>query len=170
MELDMTPLLSGQQTEIVFSGVCKADFGDAFPDVTFPETFPVSGKVTNKAGYMQLTLRADLSYTALCARCLQPVAGVFPLSMTKGVATERVLADMTEDAAESYLAIHGTVLALADVISEEITLTFPARHLCKPDCLGLCPKCGKDLNEGECGCPKREIDPRLAVLLTLLDD
>ena len=170
MKLDLSPILSGKQTELAFSGECESDFRDVFPDVTFPERFVVSGTVTNKAGYMQLTLKAALSYTALCARCLQSVEGVFPFSMTKGVATERMLADMTEDVAETYLAIHGNELDLATEITEEILLTFPQRHLCKPDCLGLCPKCGKDLNEGECGCSKREVDPRLAVLLTLLDD
>ena len=170
MKIDMSSILSGQQTELSFSGTQPSTFCEVFPEVEFPETFPVSGVVTNKAGYMQLTLKVALSYTALCARCLQPVAGVFPLSMTKGVATERMLADMTEDAAESYLVIRGNELDLSEVLTEEIELTFPSRHLCKPDCLGLCPKCGKDLNEGECGCPKREIDPRLAVLLTLLDD
>jgi uncharacterized protein len=43
------------------------------------------------------------------------------------------------------------------------------RILCDEDCPGLCPKCGKPKREGECGCPTREIDPRLAILQTLLD-
>ncbi len=42
------------------------------------------------------------------------------------------------------------------------------KPLCKEDCKGLCPTCGKDLNEGPCGC-KKELDPRLAVLAKLLD-
>ena len=42
------------------------------------------------------------------------------------------------------------------------------KHLCSEDCKGLCPTCGKDLNEGPCGCGK-EVDPRLAVLAKLLD-
>ena len=170
MKLDLSPILSGKQAELVFSGECESDFRHVFPDVTFPERFVVDGRITNKAGYMQLTLKADLSYTALCARCLRSVDGVFPFSMTKGVATERMLADMQEEVAETYLAICGNELDLTDEIREEIELTFPVRHLCKPDGLGLCPKCGKDLNEGECGCSKREVDPRMAALLKLLDD
>ena len=51
-----------------------------------------------------------------------------------------------------------------------IILAFPMRLLCDEDCPGLCPKCGKPKREGECGCPTREIDPRLAVLATLLQD
>ena len=38
------------------------------------------------------------------------------------------------------------------------------KDLCKEDCKGLCPKCGCDLNEKECSCTTKEIDPRWAVL------
>jgi len=41
--------------------------------------------------------------------------------------------------------------------------------LCDEDCKGLCPKCGQDLNQGQCGCVTKEIDPRLAVLQKFLD-
>jgi uncharacterized protein len=37
-------------------------------------------------------------------------------------------------------------------IREEIILDYPLKPLCKPDCKGLCPKCGKNLNEGGCSC------------------
>jgi uncharacterized protein len=37
-------------------------------------------------------------------------------------------------------------------IRQEIILDYPLKPLCKPDCKGLCPGCGKDLNQGECGC------------------
>ncbi len=43
---------------------------------------------------------------------------------------------------------------LAEVIREEIVLDEPMKHLCREDCKGLCQRCGKDLNEGPCGCPK----------------
>ena len=38
------------------------------------------------------------------------------------------------------------------------------------DCKGLCPKCGKDLNEGKCNCQTKEIDPRLEVLKKFLQN
>ena len=46
-------------------------------------------------------------------------------------------------------------------------LNMDSRLLCREDCKGLCFRCGKDLNEGPCGC-QAEADPRLAVLKTLL--
>ncbi len=44
----------------------------------------------------------------------------------------------------------------------------PSRSLCGPTCRGLCPTCGKDLNEGDCNCADSRIDPRLAGLKDLL--
>ena len=58
---------------------------------------------------------------------------------------------------------------LDEELREALILSFPMRILCDEDCPGLCPKCGKPKREGECGCPTREIDPRLAILQTLLD-
>lgn len=46
-------------------------------------------------------------------------------------------------------------------------LAIPMKKLCKEDCLGLCYKCGKNLNEGECNCYKENLDPRWEPLLKL---
>ena len=55
-------------------------------------------------------------------------------------------------------------------LREQMEIEFPIRFLCKDDCLGLCSKCGKNLNEGECSCEKKEIDPRLLPLQKLLEE
>ena len=59
-------------------------------------------------------------------------------------------------------------LEIEDLLRDDIFLEFPAKLLCKKDCKGLCQRCGKNLNDGECGCDKDEPDPRLAVLKALL--
>ena len=48
------------------------------------------------------------------------------------------------------------VLDITDNIREEIILEYPVKSLCKEECKGLCPKCGKNLNEGMCGCKREE--------------
>ena len=70
---------------------------------------------------------------------------------------------------DEYAVIENGGLALDELVREELLLCFPTRFLCSPDCPGLCPKCGKPLRLGDCGCPKREPDPRLAVLGKLLE-
>jgi uncharacterized protein len=63
-------------------------------------------------------------------------------------------------------------LDLGDVVREQIFLALPLKSLCREDCRGLCPTCGKNLNAGDCGCPPPEgsEDPRLAPLKKLLDE
>ena len=62
---------------------------------------------------------------------------------------------------ESY---QGKEIDLSPAVREQILLSVPAAPLCGEDCKGLCPKCGKDLNEGDCGCDRSVIDPRWAAL------
>jgi uncharacterized protein len=50
-------------------------------------------------------------------------------------------------------------LDISELIREQILLSVPMKPLCGADCQGICPKCGKDLNEGACGCKTEELDP-----------
>ena len=84
---------------------------------------------------------------------------------------EEMLADPQDGEAQ---ALHGTqrlvfdgtspLLDLAAVCWEEFMLALPVSPLCKPDCKGLCPRCGVNRNQGACSCTDDEGDPRLAVL------
>ena len=62
----------------------------------------------------------------------------------------------------------GTEIDLDEILVTNFVLDMETKFLCREDCKGLCPKCGKNLNLGPCGCGK-EIDPRFAVLEQLLD-
>lgn len=60
---------------------------------------------------------------------------------------------------------------IAPLVRENILLNMPINPLCSPDCKGLCPVCGGNLNRGECTCDTTpSIDPRWAMLGTLLDE
>lgn len=56
---------------------------------------------------------------------------------------------------------------LRDVVRDQIVLSVPLKSLCKADCLGLCPKCGQNLNISKCDCTLEDVDPRLEVLKKL---
>jgi uncharacterized protein len=49
---------------------------------------------------------------------------------------------------------------LTPQMREDILLQLPQRALCHPDCKGLCPSCGKDLNSGACQCRAKKEDQR----------
>lgn len=67
------------------------------------------------------------------------------------------------------LRLRGKVLELdvASLLWEQFLLALPVKPLCSEDCPGLCPKCGKALRDGPCGCDAEEGDPRFAVLKNL---
>lgn len=59
------------------------------------------------------------------------------------------------------------LIDVTELLRDVLLADQPIKNLCKADCKGLCPKCGANLNEGECGCDKFIIDPRLAALQEL---
>ena len=65
---------------------------------------------------------------------------------------------------ESYA---GKTIDFWPAVREQILLALPPAPLCREDCKGLCPTCGKDLNEGECGCDRTAHDPRWDALKAL---
>ena len=91
--------------------------------------FKVTNAVTVTLGLTGMTV-------ASCNRCLKEFESPFTKSIKLDYAAERP----------------DQVLDLSQDIREEIILDYPIQFLCAVDCLGLCPHCGKDLNEGECGC------------------
>ena len=106
-----------------------------------------------------------------CARCLTPVEipveGQFdlifrPLGADQG-APERAIS--TSETEIGYYQNGG--LALEDVLREQVLLSLPVRTLCRQDCKGLCPHCGRDLNSESCTCEAASSDPRWSALSNL---
>jgi uncharacterized protein len=61
----------------------------------------------------------------------------------------------------------GDSLLLEDVLREQVLLSLPVRTLCKPDCKGLCPRCGQNRNSQPCHCDEGPSDPRWEALAGL---
>ena len=167
MVLNMGPILRGEINRMDISYDLTPE---PVLDVTFPENAKVEGYITDDAGYMRLHLTAALPYRGSCARCLESVEGVFTLDFERTVAAEgSITEEQLEENEDSYVMIRDGKLDVDEALREELLMCFPMRLLCREDCKGLCDRCGKPLSEGECDCPKKEIDPRLAVLKKWLD-
>ena len=167
MILNMGPILRGEITRMDINYELTPE--PVF-DVVFPENARVQGVLTDDAGYMRLHLEATLPYRGACARCLAPVEGVFTLDFERTVAAEGTISEeQLEENIDSYVMIRDGKLDVDEPLREELLICFPMRLLCSEDCEGLCPKCGKPKREGDCGCPTKEIDPRLAVLQNWVD-
>lgn len=166
MQIDMAPILSGEVKSIDFGFSFSFEDKNIISGVEFPESFHVIGQVTNNAGYLRLSASASVPYKTACARCLKDIEGVLPVSFEKNVA---VISSLQNEDTDDYIFIEDARLDLYKPLCEQILLEFPTKLLCREDCRGLCPKCGKDLNEGSCNCPKKEIDPRLAKIQQYID-
>lgn len=168
MNLDLRPMLRGETNRIVVDFLLEPE---ALDGVVFPEAARVSGEITNRGGYMRLVASAEIPYSGECARCLDPVNGVYVLPFERTVVTEGTLTEeQEEDNVDEFVIIEGGFLDIDDAVREALILSFPMRLLCSEDCEGLCPKCGKPKREGACGCVEKEIDPRWAVLASLRFD
>lgn len=106
----------------------------------------------------------------ICDRCLEPFAANISIALqeefrpTIDIITGISLHDTDE---ESTRIDESHTIDLTEVVRQDLLLALPMHPLCRPDCAGLCPHCGKNLNEGPCECQKPP-DPRLAVLKELL--
>ena len=174
MKLDLRPLLAGDRL-LTFEyeltpHIDSEDTSSFLYGVSFPSPMKVKGEVTNTAGYMRMYLEASVDYETKCARCLSPVSGAFSLDLEKTVAPRNLLSDLDEDRLDDYAIIEDGFLDMDEQLSAQLEMEFPARFLCSEDCKGLCQRCGKNLNKGECDCSETEIDPRLAPLKKLLEE
>ena len=71
-----------------------------------------------------------------------------------------------QDFAEDFLETYSNKLEIIDImllVRQALALTEDIRFLCKPDCKGLCPQCGQDLNEGPCRCKPVNLSPFAAL-------
>jgi uncharacterized protein len=111
------------------------------------------------------------SFEVLCARCVEPVPtpveGTFDLIFRPQDAdAESGERAITVDETEiGYYEESG--LLLEDVVREQVLLSLPTRTLCTPDCKGLCPSCGQNLNSAPCNCDPAAADPRWNALAGL---
>ena len=106
-----------------------------------------------------------------CARCVEPVEIplgaefdlIFRPAAADSEATERSIT-----APETEIGYYQKdSLLLADVLREQVLLSLPVRTLCKPDCKGLCPRCGENRNRQPCNCEEGPSDPRWEALAGL---
>ena len=104
-----------------------------------------------------------------CDRCLDDVKREFVLDCAKHVDVGLSDAELTEELDESNF-IDGYHLDVDKLLFHEILSSWPTKVLCREDCKGLCLKCGKNLNEGECGCDRASLDPRMSAIRDIFNN
>lgn len=118
-------------------------------------------------GGIEVTATVAAPWSGECRRCLRPVNGRLE-ARVRELFRPRHRGENPDDDEETY-PLTGEQLDLRPLVRDAILLELPIAPLCRPDCAGLCPTCGADRNEGDCGCPPTTGDPRWAALDLLRD-
>jgi uncharacterized protein len=131
----------------------------------------VKGTIVRRGSRLLLDAQVESKIHLECSRCL----GKFDLVLSTGFdlvfhreERARLPEGMDE---EDFVHLTDTLESRYDVfprVRESILLELPILFLCREDCKGLCSACGANLNEGLCGCPEKEPDPRWQDLKKLL--
>jgi len=149
--------------------VLPVDYQMDMSEVDFSGDFPlkhpikINGSISNRASVVELELKISYVFSADCHRC-----GVFS-EHPHEIDFKKILAvSVQSEENDTIITVPDMKLDLDELVFGEVYMSLPTKHLCKEDCKGICTKCGKDLNSGECGCNHKEIDPRLQKLADLL--
>ncbi len=173
MKLDITTIQNGKEREKKFEyaldpAECDAAvyFGD---EVTLTAPLEVTVTVTDRGEYIGVLADAAVVYEKECARCLAPVECRTECSFERYIPGKGKSSDAFDE--DDVITVTDGEIDVDAAICEEAALSLPTIVLCSDDCPGLCPKCGKRLADGDCGCLKvKEIDPRMKIFEKLLEE
>ena len=144
----------------------SVDLSDLLYGTCYPVSEPVlaNGTVRNTAGVLVMQGEIRTCIHGVCDRCASDFTQdvEFPIDV---VLVRELANEENED--EWVFPLEGDSANLEEIVRTVFVLNMDTKLLCKPDCAGLCCRCGKNLNNGPCDCEK-EIDPRLAALRQLL--
>jgi len=142
---DKVPFEFGEEAAIFFGA-------DLAAEEKFFGKVEVSGEIIKSGENFVARGKVSCPRSFVCDKCLVEASEEFSCEF------EEVLTD--EEVAES-------VADITELVRDIFLANLPMQNLCRADCKGLCPVCGKNLNEGDCECGRFVEDPRLAVLKNL---
>lgn len=159
LELKKVFLTEGESLKLSF----EFPLGEELQGRRFEKPVKADVLVRNRAGLITLDADVELEVVFDCDRCGKSTARGLSYHF------EHILVlSLSDENSDEYIEVPEYKLDVEALLRDDIFLDFPVKLLCKSDCKGLCQRCGKNLNDGECDCDKNETDPRLAVLKALL--
>ena len=165
MLLGLSQIIDRPGASVPFS--VSVDLSDLCYGVSYPVSEPVlaEGNVRNTAGVLVMQGSIATPIHGICDRCASEFHRKveFPIDV---VLVTKLESEENED--EWVFPLEGDSADLDDIVRTVFVLNLDSKLLCKEDCKGLCPQCGKNLNDGPCNC-RKELDPRFAALKQLLE-
>ncbi|AUW94521.1 MAG: DUF177 domain-containing protein [Sulfobacillus thermosulfidooxidans] len=125
------PAVVQERTEYPLQGLAELD---------------VNVRNTGRALIAEIAGKAHVQ--AVCARCLESFDLVIPFSTVEEFREEPGASDPDQD----YYRFQGDKIFLDDIVADAFGVSVPYAPYCRPDCQGLCPHCGANLNVETCNC------------------
>ncbi len=168
MKLDLREILDTPGARLPFEQELSADRLGFDSIEEYLEPVAARGEIVNTAGV--LTARGEISarMRCVCDRCGREFELTRRVEVDTPIVPESECSDGEGDYESEAYPMEGDWLDIDDLLETEFILDMPTKFLCREDCKGVCPKCGKNLNDGECDC-RPDVDPRFAALAQLLD-
>ena len=147
--------------------IAKEDIGF---DNEFVVTHDIQTEVTvrnDNSSALRIFCDFEVEIMAPCSRCLKDTCETLSINVDEELklSGHEIILDDDDDA--PY--IDGELLNVDKLLHEWILPALPSKVLCQEDCKGLCPVCGQDLNQGDCGCDRTVMDPRMEKFKDLFD-
>jgi len=124
----------------------------------------VVGEIVNQAGMVLLSMNLAFTMKLTCDRCLDEFEREFSCNWDHVLVAE----PLTDDSDMESIEVLDGLLNLDELVLSDILLNLPSKLLCRKNCKGLCPQCGRNRNHGTCNCTEKTVDPRWAALGELL--
>ena len=125
------------------------ELGDYGASVCFTSPVKLTGKLQNIAGMVTLDYTLETTVLLVCDRCLDEFERAYRLE------NSHVLVRNEEGLeGEDDLYCPDCALDMCETAISDLLISLPTKILCREDCKGLCPECGKNLNHGDCECKK----------------
>jgi len=142
---------------------------DTTAEITVPREFDaddvavsVTGRLKNAGEQFVLEAQAYCRLVVRCSRCLMSMDTELSFHINENFVEE-------EKATEEDIGFSDYTIDILSAVQRNLLLNIPMKPLCVADCAGLCPQCGKNLNEGDCNC-EGEINEQFRELLQYFSD
>ncbi|MHB0913691.1 MAG: YceD family protein [Armatimonadota bacterium] len=169
MKLDLTEIAihPGMQADVEVEEPCPEDLGC---------TAPARGKLhlANAGSLLIMTGKLETEMKFECGRCLIDFTMPVSMQIEEEFRLEKI-GDMMrvlplEEEEEAADLLSENTLDVHELVRQNILVEMPIQPLCRPECRGLCPTCGENLNVRQCQCAPADLESPFAALADLLDE
>ena len=166
MTIDVSTILKEIGGRIEIDGDVKLSDTDFLGGLyRFDEPLKVKGHISNTGQCFILKAVCRGYMTTRCARCMKDIKVPVEFEMDESL----VHYNGEESYDEDVIVFEEDNIDIDDIAADNFLMNVEGKYLCSEDCKGLCPQCGADLNNGDCGCDNENIDPRWSALIDIMN-